>query len=91
MQNKQKKEKMTWKEIKNLLGYGIGAICGLLLKDSVWLDTLSAKLGEGVVWGIYIVVMAIVGVVLYVILELIEKIIEKKRRKAQKPSPQGEA
>ena len=71
------------------MAFGVSAICSLILKDSVW--TLSAKLGEGVVWGIYIVVMAIVGVVLYVILELIEKIIEKKRRKAQKPSQQGEA
>ena len=91
MQNKKGKSKTTWKDIKSLLAFGVSTICSLILKDSIWLDTLGAKLGKSAANVVYIAVMILVGVALYGIFDVIDRIIEKKRHRAQKPSPKGEA
>ncbi|MBQ8580065.1 MAG: hypothetical protein IJ448_05170 [Oscillospiraceae bacterium] len=76
---KNHRKSMTWKDVKGLLGYAVGTVCGLLVKDSIWLENLRVELGESVVNGICIVVMILISVVLLVILNAIDKIIEKKR------------
>ena len=91
MRNRKEKSKTTWKDIKSLLIFGMYTICGLMLKDSVWLDTLGAKQGKSAANVVYIAVMILVGVALYGIFDVIDRILEKKRHQAQKPSPKGEA
>ena len=54
---KNHRKSMTWKDVKGLLGYAVGTVCGLLVKDSIWLENLRVELGESVVNGICIVVM----------------------------------
>ena len=91
MGNRKEKSKTTWKDIKSLLIFGMYTICGLILKDSVWLDTLGAKQGKSAVTVVFIVVMVLVGAVMCGIFGVIDRIIEKKRHQAKKPSPQGES
>ena len=91
MQNKKGKSKTTWKDIKSLLAFGVSTICSLILKDSIWLDTLGAKLGKSAANVVFIVVMVLVGAVMCGIFGVIDRIIEKKHHQAQKPSPKGEA
>ena len=91
MGNRKEKSKTTWKDIKSLLAFVISTICCLILKDSVWLDTLGARLGKSAVTVVFIVVMVLVGAVMCGIFGVIDRIIEKKRHQAKKPSPQGES
>ena len=88
---KNHRKKMTWKDVKGLLCYAVVTICGLLVKDSIWLEDLRVELGKSVANGICIVTIILISVVLLVILDAIDRIIEKKRPQAQNPSPQGEA
>ena len=88
---KNHRKKMTWKDVKGLLCYAVVTICGLLVKDSIWLENLRVELGKSVANGICIVAIILISVVLLVILDAIDRIIEKKRPQAQNPSPQGEA
>ena len=88
---KNHRKKMTWKDVKGLLCYAVVTICGLLVKDSIWLEDLRVELGKSVVNGICIVAIILISAVLLVILDAIDRIIEKKRHQAQNPSPQGEA
>ena len=91
MGNRKEKSKTTWKDIKSHLAFVISTICCLILKDSVWLDTLGAKQGKSAVTVVFIVVMVLVGGVMCGIFGVIDRIIEKKHHQAQKPSPKGEA
>ena len=88
---KNHRKKMTWKDVKGLLCYAVVTICGLLVKDSIWLENLRVELGKSVANGICIVAIILISAVLLVILDAIDRIIEKKRHQAQNPSPQGEA
>ena len=88
---KNHRKKMTWKDVKGLLCYAVVTICGLLVKDSIWLEDLRVELGKSVANGICIVAIILISAVLLVILDAIDRIIEKKRHQAQNPSPQGEA
>ena len=88
---KNHRKKMTWKDVKGLLCYAVVTICGLLVKDSIWLEDLRVELGKSVANGICIVAIILISAVLLVILDAIDRIIEKKRPQAQNPSPQGEA
>ena len=88
---KNHSNKMTRKDVKGLLCYAVVTICGLLVKDSIWLENLRVELGKSVANGICIVAIILISVVLLVILDAIDRIIEKKRPQAQNPSPQGEA
>ena len=88
---KNHRNKMTRKDVKGLLCYAVVTICGLLVKDSIWLENLRVELGKSVANGICIVAIILISVVLLVILDAIDRIIEKKRPQAQNPSPQGEA
>ena len=88
---KNHRKKMTWKDVKGLLCYAVVTICGLLVKDSIWLENLRVELGKSVANGICIVAIILISAVLLVILDAIDRIIEKKRPQAQNPSPQGEA
>ena len=88
---KNHRNKMTRKDVKGLLCYAVVTICGLLVKDSIWLEDLRVELGKSVANGICIVAIILISAVLLVILDAIDRIIEKKRPQAQNPSPQGEA
>ena len=88
---KNHRKKMTRKDVKGLLCYAVVTICGLLFKDSIWLENLRVELGKSVANGISIVAIILISAVLLVILDAIDRIIEKKRPQAQNPSPQGEA
>jgi hypothetical protein len=88
---KNHRNKMTRKDVKGLLCYAVVTICGLLVKDSIWLEDLRVELGKSVANGICIVAIILISAVLLVILDAIDRIIEKKRHQAQNPSPQGEA
>ena len=88
---KNHRKKMTWKDVKGLLCYAVVTICGLLVKDSIWLEDLRVELGKSVANGICIVAIILISAVLLVILDAIDRILEKKRHQAQNPSPQGEA
>ena len=88
---KNHRKKMTWKDVKGLLCYAVVTICGLLVKDSIWLEDLRVELGKSVANGICIVAIILISAVLLVILDAIYRIIEKKRPQAQNPSPQGKA
>ena len=88
---KNHRNKMTRKDVKGLLCYAVVTICGLLVKDSIWLENLRVELGKSVANGICIVAIILISAVLLVILDAIDRIIEKKRPQAQNPSPQGEA
>lgn len=88
---KNHRKKMTWKDVKGLLCYAVVTICGLLVKDSIWLEDLRVELGKSAANGICIVAIILISAVLLVILDAIDGIIEKKRPQAQNSSPQGEA
>jgi hypothetical protein len=88
---KNHRNKMTRKDVKGLLCYAVVTICGLLVKDSIWLENLRVELGKSVANGICIVAIILISAVLLVILDAIDRIIEKKRPQAQNPSSQGEA
>ena len=88
---KNHRKKMTWKDVKGLLCYAVVTICGLLVKDSIWLEDLRVELGKSVANGICIVAIILISAVLLVILDAIDRILEKKRHQAQNPSPPGEA
>ena len=85
MQNNGKKK--NWKDIKNLAGFCVGTICGLIFRDAEWMDALCVKWGERVVHWICIAVVVVLGIALYAILCAMDKIKEKRRHRAQKPSP----
>jgi hypothetical protein len=87
MLNRKQKEKMTWKDVKHLLSFGVGTLCGLILRDSDWLDALSVKLGRSAAIGIGVAVAGLVGVALFAILGIIDKLIEKRHQRKQKASP----